>query len=432
MKEFQSCTFSGFKQSDVRTQLMKCLMLETSMEEACFWSAQLLASGHLMDIWETFLSVMAKQIHLANPKLPLYMDMRFTQFREFLMGVSAKSSYLGREHDMRNHKACRELIAEVCGILCASRKKQAYKPIKVKQTDFDMFHLPTLLRAPTPTYIKLPSELFPNGVWTEGDPTELMVASNELAFHVSKDGKDERRAWYWVEWILAYLDLVQKTSTTKGKAGKTQKQSCICSPRKHCVGGRELSREILGHPVWLIWDILLHETSKRHHPHLGKVIKPLLDLFGMKFTKGCVKKRKFMLYMAISLLCEPVDWEVPILADTHKPLVLMAKERINLIYRQLKKDEIVQTKDDLASAYLFDNAVLPLSDGKSNSSTKTTPTRTDRQSTQNTQNTQQTYDPNPYNIPYPSSPKQGMPPTLWEQNQVAQMIVERDDTRMFY
>lgn len=428
-KDFQGCTFSGFKKTEVRSQFMKSLLNEQSIEESCFWSAQLLASGHLMDIWEVILLVMSKHIHFGNPKLPLYVALRFDQFREFLLGNSAKTSYIGREEQIRNHKACRELVAELCGVLCVSRKKQPRKTVSIRDTDFDMFHLPKMLRASTPNYIHLDSELFPKGVWTEFDPQELMVASNELAYHISKEGKDEQRAWYWMEWILGYLERIQKT-TQKGKAGKTAKESCICAPRKHCLGDRNMSKEILGHPIWLIWDILLNEASRRRHTKCLKVLNALLELYGMKFTKGCVKKRKYLVYMAISLICEPVAWDTPIIHESYKLMVSMAKQNIHFVYKQLKRDEIIHTEKD---NYLFNN-LTPQTKQASNSSKSSQPhtqPRIQSQTPPTNKNTRQPHVSNVYNIPSAQPPRNDMPMTPWERQQIAQMILERDDTRQF-
>lgn len=423
-KEFLSIAFSGFKKTDVRSQLHRALLDESSIEEACFWCAQLFSAGHLMDIWETILLVMSRHIHLGNPKLPLYIEMRYTQFREYLFGEHTGYDYLGREEQLRNHAKCRSLFAEMCGVICVARKKQVFKAVSVSERDFDMFHLPSLLRAPTPNYIRLPSSHYQQGVWKEDDPQELMVASNELAYHVSREARDERRAMYWFEWILQYLQRVQ-TNTKKGKQGKTQIQSCICSSRKHCVGNRDLSRDVLGHPVWLVWDILLNEASRRNELTLFKCLKKMMELFGIQFTKSTAKKRKYMIYMGISLLCEPVAWDIPILSSSYKPLVSMAKRNIPLIYKQLKKDEVIEDNIESPSNTAMD-LLYRLPSASSNHVSQ-------KPSSQSIPQTSSTSNKivNVHNIPYASSPSTGMPPTHWERNQIAEMIVERDDTRHF-
>lgn len=420
IKEFQGITFSGFKRSSVKKQFYKSLMNQHTIEDACFWCAQLLSCGCLMEIWEIILLVMSQTIHMANPKLPLYVKMRFEQFRDILTTPRKNRVYTNDcEHLLRNNQMIRELFGELCAVICVSRKKQEQKSISVRDQDFDMFHLPNLLKAPTPNYIHFSSPLFKHGIWTKEDPQELMVASNELAYHVSEDGKDEQHAKYWVEWILGYLQRIERQKRTRGKEGKAQKIICLCSPRKHCVGGRDLSRESLCHPIWVVWDILLNEASRRDEKetkNYTKVINALMELFGIRFTKGCVKRRKFIVYMAIMILCEPIDWTLNIVSDSYKSVVSLTKQNIHVVYKQLKKDEIVKESTSIQDNYLMNNSLLSFESNTQPANTRIANIRT--------ANTQSQLHPQPSN-----SPKKGMPITDWERNQIAEMIVERDDCR---
>ena len=60
------------------------------------------------------------------------------------------------------------------------------------------------------------------------------------------------------------------------------------------------------------------------------------------------RKRKFILYFAISLLLLPSDLSIKIIEG--EEIIQKIKERINIIYKQVKKNEI-QPK----TGYLFNN-----------------------------------------------------------------------------
>jgi len=77
---FKTHTFSRYQSSAVKNELIKALTA-SQCEAACYWSAELICSGHFVELWNTVLFFFAKHVHVGNPKLPLYLEMRFTQFK---------------------------------------------------------------------------------------------------------------------------------------------------------------------------------------------------------------------------------------------------------------------------------------------------------------------------------------------------------------
>ena len=62
------------------------------------------------------------------------------------------------------------------------------------------------------------------------------------------------------------------------------------------------------------------------------------------------KKRKFLIYYAINLLTETINNNIPIIENTS--LVESISKKINIIYKQVKKNEIRPKTD-----YLFNNSM---------------------------------------------------------------------------
>ena len=195
--DFKGLTFSKYKKSAAKKELMQCLCTK-KIESACYWSAELICAGHFTDLWECIIQFFAKNIHLGNPRLPIYLAMRFDNFKAIV-----ENGYGNDELRLRNNSKVRGIFAEIIATLCYSSTKHSIEAIKInKAEEFNMSYMACRLKAPAVDYGK---ESFQST-----DPRELYVAVNELAYHVGNDARNTVEACYWIEWILEYESLCKK------------------------------------------------------------------------------------------------------------------------------------------------------------------------------------------------------------------------------
>lgn len=301
---FKNITFSGYQKSRVKKELINCIY-NCKIESSCYWSVELICAGHYSDLWEIIIFYMSKYVHTSNPKLPIYLKMRFDSFIDII-----EKGFKGNILELRNNKKIRDLFCECICVMCYSKKTHSYENVKINtEQEFNLTNIESRLQAPT---IEYGSKLF-----KDEDPKQLLIPINELAYHIIK--KNIIDCCYWVEWVIEY-DITCKKKKIKLTGNRREFAPAECQ------------RDI----IWIVWELLL-EYSKVYSKISNKIIKSLLELFKIKYTNTTKRKRKHVIYFAISLLTDRIDYDIPISDNKEEIEVIMKK--INTIYLQVKKNE---------------------------------------------------------------------------------------------
>ena len=320
-KEFSGMTFSKFKKSEAKKELLKSL-LSGKIEPACYWAAEFICAGHLASLWECILLCCGRDIHLANPALPLYLCVRAEKFKDVVA-----NGYTGNELKLRDSPKIRTLFAEIMAVLCQSRKKHSFATVKLENGSLDSTGIAGLCKAKDISYGQ--------AVFQKEDPKEFFIAINELAFQLSPNSRNGTRACYWIEWILEY----------EAACKRKHKINFICGRRPHIPVPSKHQMDI----IWIVWDLILYESSRRGSTH-RKIIDSLLSLYCLRFTSGVRRKRRFLLYFAVAVVSDPFDVTLPLFTD--QTPIDRARANINLIYAQVKKNEVSPNM-----SYLFTGGV---------------------------------------------------------------------------
>ena len=154
-----------------------------------------------------------------------------------------------------------------------------------------MSHMTEKLEADNISYAK--------NIFMQKDPKELFIAINELAYHLSQKSKNKLLACYWIEWILEF----ERTCHIK-------KNKCTAERRSFIPVAGKYQMEV----VWIIWELLIR-LSEEKGSSIKSVMNALLNLFCIRFIPSCKKKRKFILYFAVSLLTEYIDFTIKLYSD---------------------------------------------------------------------------------------------------------------------
>ncbi len=288
--QFKVFTFSKYQKTSVKKEWLSS-MLKENVEASCYWTTELICSGLFNELWELILFFYAKHIHSGNPKIPAYLVMRFDNFKQEILTVT-------HEIELRNNMIVRKIMTEIVCILCKSNKQNSYDMIDVGK---DVVIVKSKLIAPTIEY---------NKGFKPTDPKELFIPMNELGY--SLFSKNTRNACYWIEWILLFL----------------HKHKCKTIERsyhpKYTTDG-----------IWIVWDTLYAYSPT---PLSKKILDSLVRLFTIAYTPVLKEKRRFLLYYAVSVCCEPISMEGDLISD--KKLIENSYEKCWIMYKDIRKHEV--------------------------------------------------------------------------------------------
>jgi hypothetical protein len=313
---FKSITFSKYQKSKVKEKLINSIY-NNKIESACYWSAEFICSGHLLELWEIIILYFCKYIHNGNPKLIMYLEMRYNNFATIINNGYSSNILL-----LRNNLKIRKLFCEIICILTFSNKKHAYKEIKIdKNTEYDLTNLTDKFKASSIDYIKK--------IYLENDPKELFIPLNEFVYNL--EIKNIVETCYWYEWVLNYEIILKKN-----------KIKCIAEGRSYAP------KDHYNDIIWIIWDIFFYYSSKDIHKK--KIINALFTLFTIRYNPCMKRKRKYIIYFAINILIEKIDFTNQIIEKTNNEKLIKVLSNINIIYKQIKKNEESPNTD-----YMFKN-----------------------------------------------------------------------------
>jgi hypothetical protein len=317
---FKGTTFSNYKLSEVKKQLIDN-MNKNKIEPACYWSIELICSGHYGELWECILLFVGKYIHIGNPKIIMYLEKRYEIFKNIV-----NQRHYNLEIDLRNNLTIRNIFAEIITILCQSNKKPSFETLKINRVEeFDMTIIKDRFKAKDTSYALT--------VFDKDDPKELFISINEFAYHIGGPKPNMREACYWIEWIIEFDIICRK-----------RKQKCLCKRRTY-----DVDTKFQCDSIWIIWEVLLYYCEKKNNnSFLMPIMTSLKKMFSAKYSLGTSKKRKYLLYFAIELLTEYVPTNIELIGN--KDTVKNVIEKISEIYKQIKKNEVSPKTE-----YLFNN-----------------------------------------------------------------------------
>lgn len=326
--KLSSITFSNYKKSTVIKKLNHALYYQ-KIEEAFFWTCELMCSNLYLDMWNVFFIFVSKYIHIDNPRLPLFLKKKYTDFIEIAHNVCDDFS-------LRNRDDIRVLFCSISLILCLSNKYTILDDLNYK-FNFKIENIYENLKAPNMDYVEF--------IYKQHDPKEYIIPFNEFIYHLLET-KNKIDITYWINWIIHYDSLCN-----------SKKKHIFCQQRDIFQHKNDkLSKNI----IWILWDTILKATEKDKSKPIQEIIKSIFYLFSCRYAVSFNKKRKVMIYHCIELyLRDTINIELPVIKNKESVFQHLPYN-VNIIFEQLKKKEVreIQQPDKKLSAKEEKNNML--------------------------------------------------------------------------
>ena len=290
-------TFSNYPKAKVIKDLETAIYYQKT-EEAFFWTGDLLCSGCILELWNLYIHILCKYIHIQHPKLPLYVYKKFVEFKEMVQACP-------NDLELRNMQPVRTLLFSMTLILSETKKQTLLDPMSFKFKFEEVF---TDLRAPNLDYL--------TPFFKEGDPKELFVPLNEFVYHLTET-KNKTKLSYWMDWILCY------------------DEKCIKEKKPLVSVEREGIPHLYQNVVWILFEIFLSHPE----PLRKRTVEALMGLFAIRY-KPCQnkKKREILTFCIVLFMEETLPYHLPLVerGEIFGPL----QRNIELIFKELKKSEV--------------------------------------------------------------------------------------------
>jgi len=270
--EFQKTTFCGHPRSHVRKVLIQTIQLGHA-DYACYWTLELLCSGLVHSLWDSFFEAAALHINRAQPNVFLYLARTYEAY------APIESAYdIRNMTQIRNNPDVRKLVCEVAATLAFCRKNKLLSLPTIKPAhDFDPVTIQESLKSP--------SRLYGTSVLKPSDPMPVAVPINEFCYCIRSDVRDLTRAMYWMSWVFAFC-----------REHKKQTKTHLLFANR---ADEYVSKDDGTHPVWIFWDAIRKNTPPTSREH----IDVLYRIHSLRWSSADKGKRALLL-TAVTLLCE--------------------------------------------------------------------------------------------------------------------------------
>ena len=315
---FSKTSFSNLKKNKIMEHCIRSFYYD-NIKDALYYTAEMLCSLYINDLWKMYIHFYCKYIHIHNIKLVIYLNKKFEEFKSIFKNIQ-------NDFEIRNDPKMRHLFFTLTILFCKTKKENVLTSIPI---DFDIHKINENLCADNIEYAKF---------YFKDDPKEFYIPFNEFIYHL-KETKNIKQLFYWIDWIIEYDYFLIK-----------RKKQVFIEKRNFLKLNNDNKNKNI---IWFIWDILL-QYSTTYHGMINKTMWCLFNLFKIKYNYHNNKQYKCILYVCVCLLIEnKIETDIKLIENIE--VFKDIEQKIKEIFSEIKKKEVWKEEDKSEKQKLYDS-----------------------------------------------------------------------------
>ena len=305
-KDFKIDTYNKFKKKDV-LKLLYSQIKNHNIDNSNHWAAELIISGHIVELFEKIIEFYIIEISLKNPKYIIYLWKQYEQFTEI---VNSLDDIL----HARNVLEIRNMFIDIITTITLCGQYTLPKIEKINALEISQFSNIRILFTNKDflvTFIK------------SNDTPEIFTPINEIINHIKAPrNSSSDMIMYWLSWLVNW----ETEYIKKNNIGALAERS---NDKVEKIYWRDF--------VWLLWEIVIHEAKLRNNETINEIVNKNYRFYVYYHNKKNKFKKLYFLIYSISIFIKPLDTSTNIYGNFENySKIILATANVNSLYNYIQ------------------------------------------------------------------------------------------------
>ena len=305
-KDFKTDTYNKFKKKDV-FKLLYSQIKNQNIDNSNHWCAELIISGHLVELFENIIEFYITEISIKNPKYIIYLWKQYEQFTDI---VNSLDDIL----EARNVLEIRNMFIDVITTITLSNQYTLPKIEKVNISEISQISNIRIL---------FPSKDLLIPFLKSNDISQIVIPVNEILNHIKTPrNSSSDMVIYWLSWLVMWETEYFKKNNIGGLSERP-------NDKIEKIYWRDF--------IWLLWEIVIQEANLKNNNIIVEIVNKSYRFYVYYHNKKNKFKKIYFLIYSILILIRPLDFTINMYGSFENyGKIILATANVNSLYSYIQ------------------------------------------------------------------------------------------------